>query len=89
MRFTDHATERMSLYSISSEDIARVLQNPKRKFFDVATARYIAVGEKNGHSLVVVYEKSGGEILIVTAYHTSKIDKIIETKLSSGRWVEL
>lgn len=89
MHFTDHALERMSLYSISPEDVERTVQSPKRKFFDIATGRYIAVGKKNGHSLVVVYEKSGGETLIVTTYHTSKIDKIIETKLSSGRWVEL
>ncbi|MDV3104815.1 DUF4258 domain-containing protein [Thermococcus waiotapuensis] len=81
MHFTDHALERMALYSISPEEVDRTVERPERRFFDVAMGRYVAIGEKNWHSLVVVYEKSGDE---TTAYRTSKIDKIVETKLSSG-----
>ncbi len=89
IHYTEHAEIRMRQYGISREEVEDPLQSPILLFFDVGSNRYVAIGKKNGHSLVVVYEVAHGEKLVVTAYHTSKVDKIIRAKLSTGRWIEL
>lgn len=87
--YTEHSLMRMQQYGISREEVERVLRNPSHLFFDLQSGRYVAVGSKNGHDLVVVYEKVGDGKIVVTTYHTSKFDKIRTAKLTSGRWVEL
>ncbi|WP_456366306.1 DUF4258 domain-containing protein [Thermococcus sp.] len=89
IHYTEHAEIRMRQYGISREEVEDTLQSPILLFFDVASNRYVAIGKKNGHSLVVVYEVAHSEKVVVTAYHTSKVDKIIRAKLSTGRWIEL
>jgi len=89
MQFTEHAEIRIKQYGISREEVEDTLRSPLRLFFDVGSNRYVAIGTKNGHGLVVVYEVAHGEKVVVTTYHTSKVDKIIRAKLSSGRWIEL
>ena len=89
VHYTKHAEIRMSQYGISREEVENALRSPLRLFFDFSSNRYVAIGTKNGHGLVVVYEVVHGEKVVVTTYHTSKVDKIIRAKLSSGRWIEL
>jgi len=89
IHYTEHAEIRMRQYGISREEVEDTLRSPLRLFFDVGSNRYVAIGTKNGHGLVVVYEVAHGEKVVVTTYHTSKVDKIMGAKLSSGRWIEL
>ena len=43
-----------------------------------------------GHWLIVVYNKREDEIEVITIIDTSKsIEKIIERRLSSKRWIEV
>jgi hypothetical protein len=47
--------------------------------------RYVALGmERN---LAVVYERSDGDIFIITAIYSSKLEDVVQRRKRSGRWI--
>ncbi len=89
MEYTYHAREKMREYSISEADIEKTIKAPEKLFLDVKTGRLIAIKKwiESKH-LVVVYE-ADEPVTIVTAFPTSKVNKVVENRVKKGRWVEL
>lgn len=88
MILTPHAKTRMEEYEIKESEIEETIKYPEKLFLDIKTGRLVAIKKHGEKHLVVVYE-SNEEIVIITVFPTSKINKIVESRVKSGRWLEL
>ena len=88
IQFSNHASEKSTERKITKEDIYKTLDNPDMLFKDLSHNTLIAVKEIAGKSVVVAYERDE-VIRVVTVYHTSKLDKLIRSKLRRGLWRKL
>ncbi|NJE77276.1 DUF4258 domain-containing protein [Thermococcus sp. ES12] len=87
---TEHAKERLKEREIDIKEVGAVIDSPKRKFYDLRSGHFIAVGRRRlpEHWLIIAYDKREGTAEVITVIDTSKsLDKIIERRLSSRRWV--
>nr|WP_232462033.1 DUF4258 domain-containing protein [Thermococcus siculi] len=83
---------RLEERGISLDEVIHVVKSPARKFYDLKTSHLVAVGPRDteGQWLIIAYEESEDKIEIVTVIATSKsLDKIIQNRLSSRRWIEI
>lgn len=72
--FIPHALERMKERGIPEELVIEILNFPEK----VSTGyfgRKIAQKKLNGKIVRVVYEEGGNEIVVITVYITSKLNK--------------
>ena len=89
MKFTEHARDRMSEFGISEQEVIESIEVPDAVFLDILTGRFIAVKKQTeSRALVTVFEKND-DITIVTVFPTSKINKVLESRIKSGRWLEI
>ena len=89
MKYTNHAKEKMDEYGVTEKDVEDTIRAPEKLFLDVKTGRLIGVRKwTEDKHLVVVYEVNDFTT-IVTVFPTSKINKVIESRVRRGRWVEL
>jgi|Deesub1362B_J571_1020462.scaffolds.fasta_scaffold11342_2 uncharacterized DUF497 family protein len=87
--YTVHAKENLNYYGISMQDVKNVLDGPERIFLDLKTGRLIAIGRwLEDKYLVVVFEKND-DTTVITVFPTSKIDKMVERRITKGRWMEI
>ncbi|WP_148882906.1 DUF4258 domain-containing protein [Thermococcus aciditolerans] len=89
---TEHAKERLKEREIDLKEVEAAINLPRRKFYDLRSGHFIAVGLRNipGHWLIIAYDKREDTVEVITVIDTSKsLDKIIERRLSSRRWVEV
>jgi hypothetical protein len=74
MKLSRHVKNNMRLYNISEKDILRVLESPDSSGGE--GGRFTAIKKISkkfkGFPLKVVYEKSGKETVIITAYPLKK-----------------
>jgi hypothetical protein len=82
IRFTGYARKRLGRRTISEEAVLAVVRHPDQLIEErgrkVAQTRWVTPRGKE-YLLRVVYEESGDEIVIVTIYDTSKIQKYWRT----------
>lgn len=74
----------MEEYGIKEDGVEETVREPEKLFLDIKTGRLIAIMKYGEKHLVVVYE-SNEEIVIVTVFSTSKINKIVENRVRNGR----
>ncbi|RLE57244.1 MAG: hypothetical protein DRJ40_02725 [Thermoprotei archaeon] len=92
LRLTHHANEKLRIRGIDVKEIEQIMRKPSRMLYDLLTKRYIAIGPrptKPSQYLVVVYEKIDNDVEVITAYTTTKVDKVIKSKVEKGRWFEI
>ncbi|ACS90983.1 hypothetical protein TSIB_1934 [Thermococcus sibiricus MM 739] len=90
--FTEHARQRLKERKIEEDEIEKVLKKPKWKFYDLKNAHQIAIGErrKEGHYLIIAYDREGESIKVVTVIDVSRnLEKIVKRRLENKRWIEL
>jgi len=83
---------RIKLRSIGKNEVERVLLSPREVYFDVVTSNMIAIGERlsrHGYWLIVVYTKSNDVYRIVTVIDVKSLNKIVQRRIRSGRWVRI
>lgn len=82
VRYTDYAMRRLERRNISVELVSAVVSDPEQLIEErgrrVAQGRW-TTPRGTEHLLRVVYEVSGDEIVVVTVYDTSKIQKYWRT----------
>ncbi|NJE62086.1 DUF4258 domain-containing protein [Thermococcus sp. 21S7] len=89
---TEHAKERLRERDVSIEEVMGIIDSPRRKFYDLRSGHFVVIGRRNipEHWLIVVHDRRDNIVEVITVIDTSKsLDKIIERRLSSRRWVEL
>ncbi len=88
MLLTIHAREKMKEYGIEEKEIEDTIKAPEKAFLDIKTGREIAVKSWKDKHLVVVFERND-IVNVVTVFPTSKINKVVERRLKSRRWLEI
>ena len=79
IRITPYAEEKLRRRELSRSLVERVTAEPEQLFEEgarkVAQSRYTDTAKGKEFLLRVIYEESGEDKLVVTAYQTSKIQK--------------
>jgi len=90
--FSKHAEVKIRERKIKKEWIEAVLTKPQLKFYDIINKTFINIGKietKNIETnLIVVYNKEGDIIKIVTVYPCKNIEREIKAK-ELKRWIKL
>jgi hypothetical protein len=81
--FTKHAEEAMVKRELSEELVISAVRVPDKVFLDRRSGFMVAIKEKEV-PLVVVYDVVDDEVEVITAFKTSKLDKIIKSRLEKG-----
>ena len=81
IKFTRHAMERISERNIKIDDVINCLISPDKVLTD-KFGNKIAQKKKDNYLLRVIFRKNNDEILVITAYITSKLKKYEGSKLT-------
>ncbi len=76
IKFIEHALERMKERGITEDEVINAISEPDyvgKGYGDREVAQKLI----NGKLLRVIYEKHGDEIIVITAYKTSKVEKYL------------
>jgi len=86
--YSSHLQLRMKIREIDSDLPREIYQKGKEKYFDTKTGYKIVIGEAHYRNkfreMVLVYEETIDEIIIITIYPLKSYEKI--SKIKSGRW---
>ncbi len=74
MRFTKHALERMKQRGISVDDVRSAVNAPDRVITNGETKFLKRIGKR---ALVVIARHINGEVVVITAFKTSKVSKYL------------
>lgn len=63
-----------------------VIANPIESYEDMEHNLTVAIGSLDSRTLVVVYEGLDEDVMVITVYHTRKIEKVVSSKIGRGAW---
>ena len=90
---TEHAKLRLKERNIELNEVINIIKNPKMKFYDIRNRHLIAIGErekKEGHYLIIDYDRVRESVEVVTVIDTSKsLEKIVSNRVNNARWIRL
>ncbi len=92
IEFSKHAKIKMMSRKIEVSDVIYGLSNPLRKFYNNTTRHYVIISShpsKSSHYLVIIYQVVQDKVIIITVIDVKDIDKLVERRIKSGRWVEI
>jgi hypothetical protein len=75
----------LSRMGITEEFLKGVVNRPDEVLYDSVMRRYVALGRER--NLAVVYERNDGDIFIITAIYSSKLEDVVQRRKRSGRWI--
>ena len=87
--FTSHAIESLLKRSIKEETVLNALDSPDKILLDVETKYLIFIKKLDSQSIIVVCDIEEETYKVVTAYKSSRVEKILSRKIKKKRWVEL
>lgn len=76
IKFIEHALERMKERGITKDEVINAINEPDYVGKGYGN-REVAQKLIDGKLLRVIYEKHGDEIVVITAYKTSKVEKYL------------
>jgi len=88
IELSDHALEKLQSHKIKKEQVIETISSPDSLFHDVESDALIAIKLIRGKHIVVVYSKRQSIFRIVTAYHSTKVDRLMSRKQQRGAWLE-
>jgi len=87
--FTDHAKDKLlkeiGKLGITEKVVMEILRNPDGLLYDASTDRFVAVSWS--HNVAVIYEKTNGDLIIVTVIYSSQLRDIVDRRRRIGRWI--
>ncbi len=81
----DKLDKELSRLGITKKVLENTIAKPDEVLFDTESTRSVAVGRK--HNLFVIYERRGEDMLIITAIYSSNLERVIQRRKRSGRWL--
>ena len=87
--FIKHAENMLIKRNLSKETVINTLKSPSKTYLGTRTSHLIAIKEENDTTLVVVYDLINKRVEIITAFRTSKITRLIRSKVNKGYWVKI
>jgi len=88
LKLTKHAKDVIAKREIGESLILSVVKSPDMVFLDRRSSLMVAIKE-NEQALVVVYNPENDYFEIVTAFKTSKLVKLIRSRLDKKYWVKI
>jgi Domain of unknown function (DUF4258) len=85
-KYSKHARMRLRVRRVSKHQVVATIGDPDASYEDVGSATLVAVKRMNGNHLVVLYVVEEKETRVVTVYHASSVDRLINRKLKRGVW---
>jgi hypothetical protein len=89
IRFTKHAIEKVNARYIFESDVQVTLNEPDNKFYDEEHQTFVALKFVRNRYLVILYTHKDETFRVVTLYSSTKIDKLIKSKIRRGAWVKI
>jgi len=68
------------------QHIRRTLRYPDELFEDVEHGVTVAIKKMNEKSIILAFRKEGGLVKVITLYYTTKLDRLVKTKMGRGAW---
>ena len=87
IRLTRHARERMALRGVSMGELELALASCP-SYRDVSGAK-VYIRKLNDHTLVVIAERVGDALKVITVYKARRVDKLIRSRVRKGLWERL
>jgi len=88
VEFSGHAIEKMKARHISESDIQSALKEPSDLFYDVEHETFVAIKPLRDRYLVILCTRKNETLSVVTVYFSTKIDKLIDSKIRRGAWIK-
>ena len=86
--FTKHAKNVIVKRKLDEPLIFNAVSAPDEVFLDRPSNLMVAI-KRDGLALIVVYDVLNDRLEVVTAFKTSKLAKLIRSKVDKGRWVKV
>jgi hypothetical protein len=86
VKFSSHAEEKMRIRSVKASDVYATLRMPDQLFEDIEHGTIIAIKKVNGNSIMIAYKLDGDVAKVITLFYTSKLDKLVKSKMARGAW---
>jgi hypothetical protein len=86
VKFSDHAEEKMRIRNIKAFDVYATLRMPDQLFEDLEHGTMVGVKKANGNSIIVAYRLEVDVAKVITLFYTSKLDKLVRSKMVRGAW---
>jgi len=87
--FTNHAKDKLQKelkkLGVTEETVMSVINDPDELLYDSQTGRFVALGPNR--RVAAVYEKSDGDILVITVIYSSVLKETVDARRRSGRWI--
>jgi hypothetical protein len=87
IRLTRHALERMALRGVSMGELELALAG--RPSYRDASGAEVHIRKLDDHTLVVIAERVGDALKVITVYKARRVDKLIRSKVRKGLWERL
>jgi hypothetical protein len=87
--FSDHAKDKLlkelRKLGVTARTVREVLRRPDEVLFDALRNRFVVVCW--ARNVAVVYEKSGGDFVVITVIYSSELKEVVNKRRMSGRWI--
>lgn len=86
VEFSIHAQEKMRCRHVKIVDVIATITKPDNTYEDVEHGTLISIRKVNGNSIILAYRMENKVAKVITLFYTSKLDKLIKTKVARGAW---
>ena len=86
VKFSSHAKEKMLSRNVKISDVFATIKTPDNVYEDVEHGTFIAIKKVNGNSIILAYKIENKGAKVITLFYTTKLDKLVKTKLARGAW---
>lgn len=84
--YTKHALYQMRARSVSKEMGESALDEPDEIYEDLQYNNVVCVKYIHNATLLVFFVRIGRNIKVVSTFYTTKVNKVIESKVRRGIW---
>lgn len=79
----------MNARHIYESDVQLALKDPDSRFYDKEHETFVALKFVRDRYLVILYTHKNETFRVITVYFSTKIDKLINSKIRRGAWIKI
>jgi hypothetical protein len=72
--------------NVKASDAYETITAPDVIYDDVEHETIIAIKKVNGNSIILAYKMENDGAKVITLFYTSKLDRLVKTKVARGAW---
>lgn len=86
VEFSFHALEKARRRGVKMSQVYQTLKTPDELYEDVEHGAMVAVKKTNDKFIILAYREEAGAAKVITIYYTTKLDRIVRSKMVRGIW---